>query len=220
MTQWATGKWADKWGCSLETLEQFSLLSICDRYIWWQHRDHPNLQRLCLIYVVLFSRLDIKLQLVVTNRGIDGASGGEVDNWGAMVGQPRNGASDQLYKATIKAKARAMIGSGNISDFFDTAILISPESDPKFAEAYPACVRMFFSSAISNEEKEIILDLMKQVPGLGICLSFVEVDPDGVFEFSYLNDELDPTSLDPVEFHWGHTDGDIADTAGFAYLIE
>lgn len=216
MTQWSD-EWAAKWGCSLEDINQLTLLEICTRYIWWQHRDHPNIQTLCLVFAVLFSRLDVKLQQVVFARGVDGSTGGELDNWGAMVGQPRNGASDALYRAVIKAKARSSLGSGNISDFFDVAILISPQSDPRFLEAYPACVRMFFSDAISDAERTFMLSLMRGVPGLGICISFVEVDDDGVFEFSYLEDDL---SKDPVDFHWGHTDGDIANTAGFAFLIE
>lgn len=216
MTEWHD-EWHNPWGCTLEQLEQLTLLDICTQYLWWQHRDHPNIQTLCLVFAVLFSRLDVKLQTVINNRGVDKATGGELDNWGAMVGQARNGASDQLYRQAIKAKARASLGSGNISDFFDTAILISPSSDPRFAEAYPACVRMFFSDAISDQERDIMFDLMKQVPALGICLAFIEVDDDGVFEFSYLNDDL---SKDPVDFHWSHTDGDIANTAGFAYLVE
>lgn len=216
MTDWGDD-WGGKWGCTLAELQRITLIGICTRYIWWQHRDHPNIQTLCLVFAVIFSRLDVKIQNVVTMRGVDGAAGGELDNWGAAVGEPRNGLGDTLYRAVIKAKARAAIGSGNISDFFDVATLISPESDPRFREAYPACVRMFFSDAISDQERVIMLTLMQQVPGLGICMSFVEVDDDGVFEFSYLNDD---SSKDPVDYHWGHTDGDVANTAGMAFLIE
>lgn len=216
MTNWSD-KWGGKWGCREEALQRVSLADICTRYIWWQHRDHPNINTLCAIFAIIFSAIDVKLQNVAFNRGIDRSTGGELDNWGAMVGEARNGASDPLYRAVIKAKARASIGSGNISDFHDVATLISPESNPRFLERYPACVRMFFSDAISDQQRSIMLTLMRQVPGLGICIAFVEVDDDGVFEFSYLNEDL---SKDPVDNHWGHSDGDIADAAGFAYLIE
>jgi hypothetical protein len=216
MTQWSS-KWADKWGCSATTVEEVTLLDICLLWLWWQHRDHPNIKGICEVAAIIFSQIDVKEQQVIANRGVDLATAGELDNWGAMVDQPRNGASDVLYRRVIKAKARATLSSGNISDLYDTAVLISPQSDPKFAELYPACVRMFFSSLTTTEEQLIIFELMHLTIALGICLSFVEVDPEGVFEFSYTEDGV---NYDPVDWHWGHTDGDVANTAGFAYLVE
>lgn len=215
MAQWGQ-TWGSQWGCGAQQGFE-SLADICERFLWWQFRDSKNIKALCALLTERFSVIDQKLQETIARRGLEGARGGELDNWGEIVGRSRHGASDTLYRRAIKARARTALSSANIGDFFAIATLISPDSDPTFAEVYPLCVRMFFSSAIDNDEKALIFELMRDVPGLTVCLQFVEVDPNGVFEFSY-NNASGPD--DSVDFHWSHTDGDVVNTAGFAYLVE
>ena len=125
----------------------------------------------------------------------------------------------------IQAAARAAFSKGQAKDFYEVMTLIAPNSNPIFQEVFPACVRMIFQ-AVSIEEQRIIFELMKQVPALGICLQYVEVDPSGqVFEFSYLESDVGvvPRETFEVQYHWDYfPDRDIPpdQKAGFAYLIE
>jgi hypothetical protein len=183
------------------------------------------MRALCAIFTVIFSELEDKAQAVLNTRGLDGAAGGELDAWGVLLGVVRNGVSDSLMRRKIQAAARAAIGHGQPRDFYDVMVLIAPDSNPRFAEVFPACVRMFFF-AISNAERRIIFELMKQVPGLGICLQYVEIPDSGqVFEFSYLESDVgvNPRVTFDVQWHWDFfPDKDIPpdQKAGFAFLIE
>lgn len=221
MSEWGSG-WGTQWGCELDPVDKVG--SLCDLWLWWQYQRAPNMQALCRIFTVIFEELEAKSQRVQTRIGVDRAVGGELDAWGVLVGITRNGVNDALMRRKIKAAARAALGQGQARDFFEVMILITPNSNPRFAEVFPACVRMFFT-AVTLQEQEIIFELMKQVPGLGICLQYVEVDPTGqVFEFSYLESPVgDPRVTFDVEFHWDFfPDLDIPPNqkAGFAYLVE
>lgn len=212
MADWGD-KWGSKWGC-----EGLSLADICESWIWWQFRDKPNFKALCAVMSKIFSGIDEKLERVAARRGVNGAFGGELDAWGAMVDEPRNGMDDDLYRIAIRAKARTVLSQGRISDLADVAALIAPQRSVTFAQAFPACVRAFFSSDTTDDEIKLLLRLLERALSLGLCISFVEVDELGVFEFSYLNED---TTREEVELHWGHTDGDInpAETAGMAFTL-
>jgi len=222
MSKWGSS-WGTSWGCAADPANKVE--DVCKFWLWWQYDRAPNMQALCAIFTVIFSELEDKAQAVLQTRGLDGATGGELDAWGVLVGVVRNGVSDSLMRRKIKAAARAAIGHGQPRDFYDVMVLISPDSNPRFAEVYPACVRMFFD-AVSNAERRIIFELMKQVPGLGICLQYVEVDDSGqVFEFSYLESDVGvmPRETFDVQWHWDFfPDKDIPPNqkAGFAFLIE
>lgn len=222
MSKWGS-QWGTSWGCEADPPSKVE--DICKFWLWWQYDNAPNMQALCAIFTVIFSELEAQAQNVLNTRGLDGATKGELDAWGVLVDVTRNGVSDSLMRRKIKAKARAALGQGQPRDFFDVMILIAPNSNPRFAEVYPACVRMFFD-AISNAERLVIFELMKQVPALGVCLQYVEVDPSGqVFEFSYLESDVGvvPRQTFDVQFHWDFfPDLDIPPNqkAGFAFLIE
>ncbi len=203
--------WGGKWGCLGESLQD-----ICECWLWWQFRDKTNWQILCAVMTKLFSQLDDKLRYIERTRGVDGAVEGQLDAWGAMVDERRNGMTDDLYRKAIKAKARAISSTGTLRDLDAVARLVLPNSDVTFQDFYPACIRLFYSDNTTDEEKSLMARLIVLAVGRGICTSFISVDPDGVFEFSYLEDDL---SVLAVDRHWSHTDGDIdpATTAGFAY---
>lgn len=222
MSKWGSS-WGTAWGC-LEDLPN-KVESLCKLWLWWQYQRAPNMQTLCRIFTDLFSELEDQAQTIMDRVGLLGATSGELDAWGVLVGVQRNGVSDTLLRRKIQAKARASTGHGQPRDFFDVMTLIAPTSNPSFAEVYPACVRMFFTAVTANEQA-IIFELMRQVPGLGICLQYVEIDPSGqVFEFSYLEsaEGVPPRVTFDVQWHWDFSpDLDIPpdQKAGFAYLIE
>ncbi len=232
MSEWGDS-WGTPWGCPKDGTgdpdddQPFprTIADVCKFWLWWQYDRAENMQKLCAIFTVIFGELDDRAQQILNTRGLDGATGTELDAWGVMVNILRNGVDDNLMRRKIRAAARAALGQGQPRDFFDVLTLIAPDSNPRFAEVWPACVRLFFN-AISLEEQKILFELMKQVPGLGICISYIEIDPSGqVFEFSYLESDVGivPRVTFPITWHWDFfPDKDIPPNqkAGFAFLIE
>jgi hypothetical protein len=222
MSRWG-GEWGSPWGCDEDPASKVE--DICRLWLWWQYDRAPNMQALCAIFTEIFAEAEATAQGIQERVGLEGATGGELDAWGVLVNVTRNGVSDDLMRRKIKAGARAALGQGQPRDFFDVMTLIAPNSNPRFAEVFPACVRMFFD-AVTVQEQEVIFELMRQVPTLGVCLQFAEVDPSGqVFEFSYLESDVgvNPRETFPVQWHWDYfPDRDIpaSQKAGFAYLIE
>jgi len=222
MSDWGD-EWGSPWGCPSDPPSKVE--DICRRWLWWQYDRAPNMRTMCAIFTTIFAEIERTGQRVLNTRGLAGATGGELDAWGVLVGVQRNGVSDRLLRRKIQAAARAALGEGQPRDFFDVMILIAPDSNPRFSEVFPACVRMFFD-AVSNEEKAIIFELMKQVPALGVCLQYVETDPNGhTFEFSYLESDVGvmPRQTFGIDFHWDfYPDRDIPaqQKSGFAFLVE
>lgn len=223
MSKWGE-EWGSPWGCPGEPPSKVE--DICRLWLWWQYDRAPNMRAICSIFTTLFAEMEAKAQEIQARIGLSGARGGELDAWGKLVGVERNGVSDDLMRRKIKAAARAALGQGQPRDFYDVMTLIAPNSNPKFSEVFPACVRMFFET-VSNEERRVIFELMRQVPALGVCLQYIEVDDDDgqVFEFSYLESDVgvSPRQTFPIQYHWDYfPDRDIPaqQKAGFAYLIE
>jgi hypothetical protein len=222
MAEWGS-QWGSQWGCGTGIPSKVE--DICKRWLWWQYDNAPNMRTLCAIFTTLFSEQESKLQDVLQTRGLNGASGGELDSWGVMVGVSRDGVSDILMRRKIQAAARTALSQGQPRDFYDVMTLIAPDSNPRYAEVYPACVRLFFE-AVDNDTKRIIFELLRDIPGAAICLQYVEVDESGqVFEFSYLESDVGvmPRQTFGVQWHWDFfPDKDIPPNqkAGFAFLIE
>lgn len=210
-------KWGIQWGCSPRDFHD-----VCAVYEWKQLENAKNFQILCQILVALAHQFSAQLDQLEGSSGIDGSHGAALDDWGDMLDERRFGAGDDLFRRQIKAKARKLFASGIADDFFDIISIINPNAKVVLQEAFPACIRLYFSS-LTIAEQNIVFALLEDVPALTICLQYIQVDPDGVFEFSYLESPfgVSPRQLFPIFHHWGHTDGDIPgnQTAGMAYLI-
>lgn len=205
--------WGSQWGCGPVDFHR-----VCELYEWKQLETATNFQILCQILVRLALALEAEINAMQDGVGVENAHFEELDQWGDMLGEIRRfGAIDDLFRRQIKAKARKLFGSGSPDDFFDVVETIQPDPGLTALEAFPACVRLYFRN-LSVDEQRVVFGLMDDVPALTICLEWIEVDPRGVFEFSYLNDDA---SLFPIDHHWSHTDGDIPanQTAGKAFLV-
>ena len=205
--------WGGQWGC-----KPLDYHDVCRSHLWKQLENAPNFKILCQILARIALSFESEINRMEAGAGVDNAFGDELDQWGFLLDERREGATDDLFRRQIKGKARKLLGSGTVDDFFDVVDAIQENAGLSVVEAFPACVRLFFTN-LTNEEQRVVFGLLTDVPALTICLQWIDVDPDGVFEFSYLNEDL---TLFPIQRHWAHTDGDIPanQTAGKAFLLE
>lgn len=189
-------KWGSKWGQPAFPFKEFGRAKI------WKHLQYaPNIQAFVDILADCYAIVDEASTAVATKVGINSASGLELDDWGEMVGFPRNGADDDLYRRAIKAAARRLFASGKPDDFYDIVNALSPTATVRIAEVFPACMIVWIQSA-SVEESRIIAKLLDGVPGLGICAIWIEAEAQ-VFTWGHSTEAI------PVEYSWDHSTGTI-----------
>lgn len=217
MPKW--GKtWGLEWGCPEEPELEIPL-DICDRLRWWQHDNAANIKELCRIIVVMYSRRMSELEEIRASSGLNSQTGDHLDDTAAMVGTAREGVNDNLLRRKIQGAAYSLISKGRAIDIITVVKLIAADANPRIQDLQPLCFRLFINT-VSLLDRDIIVQLVRQSKLAGVCMTVVELaDDDGVFEFSYVEDDL--ITFLPVDHHWSHTDGDIpADqTAGFAFAI-
>lgn len=203
--------WGEFWGGDLES---FDFFQMCKRLTWKHLEGLPNIGKLCTFLAEVFAELDAESVIQARKVGIDQATGEDLDGWGQMVGLPRFGAGDDLYRRGIKAAAIAILSQAEPGSLYDIAETIAPNGKILLLEVFPACFRIYFFD-MTPDEQTVVGSVIGLCRGLGICGLGVFIDPNGVFEWQSIANPL------TIERHWNSQFiGSIptADHAGFASL--
>lgn len=89
-----------------------------------QFKDKPNLVALLAIFMRQFDELEAAIYALLVERTIYAAVGAQLDQIGAVVGQPRNGMDDDTYRRYILARVAANNSDGLVEDLIDITRLI------------------------------------------------------------------------------------------------
>lgn len=79
------------------------------------------------------------------------AVGQQLDNLGEIVGETRQGRSDEDYEVAIRGRVKLNISSGTIEDVYAIAGLIAPTLTTSLQEFYPAAFEAEVIEAITDE---------------------------------------------------------------------
>lgn len=83
----------------------------------------------------------------VLNDSVDTAEDAQLDVWGRLVGQPRDGRTDIVYRAWIKVRF-AILRSGGTGDAIVSAFMqLAPECAVTLMEDFPAAIRVVLSGS-------------------------------------------------------------------------
>lgn len=83
-----------------------------------------NIKKLLTSLLGPVQDMENALQTLFTERGIDYALGEQLDVLGRVVGQPRNGLEDEIYRRYIRARITANRSKGTINEITRIADLI------------------------------------------------------------------------------------------------
>lgn len=85
-----------------------------------------------------------ELWLVLAD-SVDVATAAQLDVWGSLVGQPRDGRTDVVYRAWIKVRF-AILRGGGTGDAIVTAFQqLAPECSVTLIEEFPAAIRVLLA---------------------------------------------------------------------------
>ncbi len=159
----------------------------------YQYKDKPKIQALLDAYFgdqvqeledmlwQLFSRLDLS-----------GSSGIQLDRIGSIVGQPRLGLDDDLYRIWITARIGQNTSEGDIERVISIWRLFNPDAASiQLVEHFPAEVAIYSDAPIDPVDPadpvygDQIFSFMQRVLGAGIRFGYSAVfDPDNAFGFA------------------------------------
>lgn len=93
-----------------------------------QFRENPDVVGLVRALCLRAQELEDALWALATERFLRG-SGAQLDQVGALLTEPREGATDEAYRLRLTARARALRSSGTIPDLLAVFKLMLPEND-------------------------------------------------------------------------------------------
>ena len=115
---------------------------------------------------------------LLTEFGVDTATGHALDVLGRIVGEPRQGALDADYRLRVRARIRVNRSDGTIEDIIEVVRLLIgsvllPSATIKLTEYYPAAfVLRITGLVISATQALIYSSFIKQARGAGIGSGF------------------------------------------------
>jgi len=149
-----------------------------------QWQDKPNVVGLFTSYLDSINELeDVYFQLL-EERSLDTAIGAQLDNIGLIVGEPRDGRSDNDYRDGISLRVAINASDGTEPRVVELLKLLSGAETAVYQENFPAGVIIKLEGP-ETSVSQTVLDELKNILGATITaeLSFVTfMDPPFVFE--------------------------------------
>lgn len=149
-----------------------------------QFRDKPKLRGL----VQAKARQDQAVESALAQlhaSSLDTDEGAQLDGLGAIVGEPRQGASDATYRNRIRARVRLNVGSGTAEDMIAIASLLSPPGAlVEVVEEFPAAMTVrVLGVRVTAEDGAFLARILRQARAGGVRLitEWGEVDPAQLF---------------------------------------
>lgn len=94
-----------------------------------QFKAKPNIEAWLTVLLTPVQRLEDALYQLLTERGIDNAIGAQLDALGKIVGQVRDGRTDEVYRRFIRARISVNKSNGLIEDVLTVTRLVLDDAD-------------------------------------------------------------------------------------------
>lgn len=134
---------------------------------------------------------------LVISRMLDNANDAQLDQWGAVIGELREGEADSAYRNIIKARIRANSSNGNIEDLliileFLTLSSGLVQSYTRLNEQFPARISMSFITfyPLSDSTRNRIKRMIELARPAGVSLFGIVECRSGYFGFDKDDDAV------------------------------
>jgi len=151
----------------------FNHLEQGSERLLWQWRNSPNLKGLLQSYMESVQEVETTLFQMLNARGLDTATGEQLDILGKIIGEPRTGRSDEVYREALKQRVVVNNADGSTEVVLELIQLVTGASRVTFFEHYPASLIPFATSEPSLET----LLLMVKAKSAGVRLTQMLFDP-------------------------------------------
>jgi hypothetical protein len=150
-------------------------------------KDKPKFQAFIAAFTAEFSSLEDLFTALKLAFTLETAEGSQLDMLGEVVGQPRNGLDDDLYRRYIQARIKVNLSSGTIQDIYNVfGFLIVSGSTMRIVEGSDAeFVLHLDTEPVTSDEAEAFYDFLQAAKAAAVraVLGWFEADESEVFCF-------------------------------------
>lgn len=131
-----------------------------------------NIAKLLRAWMTAFQELEDATQQVLALRTVDVATGAQLDVIGKLVGQPREGVSDdELYRRRVRARILVNRSTGLISDVLAIADLIVYDDDARYVvdnQGAAAYVLRVEDVATTDDVADLLVAFLRDATAAGV----------------------------------------------------
>jgi hypothetical protein len=155
-------------------------------------QNKPNLAALTSSYLNQIQEIENVFFDVLTKRYIANAKDAQLDTLGRIVGQPRIGATDDIYRLWILARIRANVSNGRADDIIQVAQLVLQGLSFTYDDYYPASFVVDVTEPMTVDAPSVasIIGITRGA-GIGSALLFASSTEDNSFTFADGDDQED-----------------------------
>jgi hypothetical protein len=136
-----------------------------------QFKDKPKLEAFIRALANQCQHVEQMLWDLYTRRWIDDAEDADLDNLGAIVGEPRNGSEDDAYRQYIRARIKVNRSDGQIGQLLEIMVLLLGTANPiQVRELYPAALEVEATEAITLDGEYLNRWFMQLAKAAGVNL--------------------------------------------------
>ncbi len=146
-----------------------------------QDKDRPRFLALVALVAGELQSIRTVLQSLYDGRMLDNATGASLDALGWLVGEPRNGRADDLYRSWIRVRIIVNRTNGKINDSLRVArLLVEASPTLQYVENPPA--GYIIENTNSAFDETVLRQVLDLVRGAGITMQLHTV-PDSDHDF-------------------------------------
>lgn len=147
-----------------------------------------NIEKLVATLATPFQSIENMLQQLLTERSIDTAVGAQLDVIGKIVGQPRNGLSDDDYRRYCRARIAVNNSNGVTENLITVTDLIVYDDDAYYEidnQGIATVVLRIQNLSITEELADIIISFLQDTvsAGVRVILEYFETTPGNTFKW-------------------------------------
>lgn len=147
-----------------------------------QYRDKTRIVALVGALIAGVQTLEDTAFDVLVGTTFDVATEGTLDQWGVILGEPREDLDDGGYRDLLRAKLQVLRSNGTVPAVIRTWIAMNPDADEAwYRTAYPAGYRLHLQHDVALTDTQLarLLRLMDQVRPAGVNAEYTETTAGG-----------------------------------------
>ena len=162
-----------------------------------QYKDKDSIRAIVSAKTEQDQVLEDVFQDLENFRGIDTATGVQLDGLGDILGIERQGLNDEDYRARLKVKVVQNVSNGEPDRLINVYRFLLNATQIQYQEHYPAGVAMMANAPITPGMETLIYREIQKISPAGVRVDYIgSYDPDDAFAFEGAGGPLDLAGAD------------------------